>query len=79
VFSDRVLVADYKTNRTPPENLAAVPLLYLRQMAAYRAVLQAIHPGRPVECALVWTSGAQVMALPPELLDRHAPGAGHSA
>ena len=75
VLPDRVLVADYKTNRTPPATLAAVPRLYLRQMASYRAVLQAIHPDRPVHCALVWTAGAQVMPLPPELLDRHAPGA----
>jgi ATP-dependent helicase/nuclease subunit A len=79
VLPDRVLIVDYKTNRAPPESLARVPLLYLRQMASYRAVLQAIHPNRPVRCALVWTAGAQVMALPPALLDRHAPGADHSA
>ncbi len=79
VLPDRVLVADYKTNRAPPATLAAVPVLYLRQMAAYRAVLQAVHPGRPVHCALVWTTGANVMALPQAVLDRHAPGADHSA
>jgi ATP-dependent helicase/nuclease subunit A len=79
VLPDRVLVADYKTNRVPPATLAAVPVLYLRQMASYRSVLQAIHPDRPVLCALVWTVGAHVMALPPEMLDRHAPGAEQSA
>jgi ATP-dependent helicase/nuclease subunit A len=79
VLADRVLIADYKTNRTPPASLAAVPILYVRQMASYRAVLQAIHPDRPVACALVWTTGAQVMPLPPDLLDRHAPGADQSA
>jgi ATP-dependent helicase/nuclease subunit A len=75
VLADRVLIADYKTSRTPPATPAEVPVLYLRQMAAYRAVLRAIHPGRPVLCALVWTQGARVMALPEALLDRHAPGA----
>ena len=75
VLPDRVLIADYKTNRVPPEGLDDVPLLYLRQMAAYRAVLRAIHPDRPVLCALVWTTGARVMELPPSLLDRHAPDA----
>ena len=79
VLPDRVLIADYKTNRAPPQSLATVPLLYLRQMAAYRAVLRAIHPERDVACALVWTSGARVMTLPPALLDRHAPGAGQDA
>jgi ATP-dependent helicase/nuclease subunit A len=44
-------------------------------MAAYRAVLRAAFPGREVECVLVWTYGARCMALPPRLLDAHAPDA----
>ncbi|WP_198371471.1 double-strand break repair helicase AddA [Roseomonas rosulenta] len=73
VAPDRVLVLDYKTNRPPPTDVAAVAPLYLRQMAAYRALLRAAFPGRRVECALVWTYGARVMALPDALLDRHTP------
>jgi ATP-dependent helicase/nuclease subunit A len=79
VLPDRVLIADYKANRTPPATVADVPLPYLRQMAAYRAVLRAIHPDRPVACALVWTTGARVMELPAYVLDRHAPGAALAA
>ncbi len=79
VLPELVLIADYKTNRTRPPSPEQVPLLYVRQMAAYRAVLAAIYPDRPVVCALVWTSGAEVMELPPALLDRHAPGAGTAA
>ncbi len=75
VLPDRVLIADYKTNREPPARAEDVPVLYLRQMAAYRAVLRALYPDRPVICALVWTTGAAVMPLPGPLLDRHAPGA----
>jgi ATP-dependent helicase/nuclease subunit A len=74
VEPDRVLVLDYKTNRPPPQDVAAVAPLYLWQMAAYRALLRAAFPGRRVECALVWTYGARVMELPDALLDRHAPG-----
>jgi ATP-dependent helicase/nuclease subunit A len=48
-------------------------------MAAYRAVLQAIFPDRPVLCALVWTTDCQVMELPESLLDRHAPSASPAA
>ena len=48
----RVLVLDYKTNRPPPASAQQVPALYLRQMAAYRAVLRQAFPGRAVECAL---------------------------
>ncbi|NMJ41223.1 double-strand break repair helicase AddA [Roseomonas sp. JC162] len=69
----RVLVLDYKTNRPPPAEAAQVAPLYLRQMAAYRALLRAAFPGRQVDCALVWTYGARVMALPDAMLDRHAP------
>ena len=73
VTPDRVLVLDYKTNRPPPASVEQVAPLYLRQMAAYRAVLRAAFPGRAVACALVWTYGARFMAMPDSLLDRHAP------
>ena len=73
VLDDRVIVADYKTNRRPPTRVEDTPVLYLRQMAAYRAVLRDIFPGRAIVCALVWTQTSQVVMLPDELLD--LPGA----
>ncbi|MFH5925405.1 double-strand break repair helicase AddA [Roseomonas xinghualingensis] len=79
VTADRVLVLDYKTNRPPPSEVSAVPPTYLRQMAAYRAVLRAAWPGRRVECALVWTWSGHVMPLPDAAMDPHAPGAGKRA
>ncbi|HEX4261978.1 MAG TPA: double-strand break repair helicase AddA [Acetobacteraceae bacterium] len=75
VLPDAVLIADYKTGRGAPARVEATPVSYLRQMAAYRAVLRAIHPDRPVRCALVWTQGAKAVVLPDALLDGHAPGA----
>ena len=74
VLPDRVLVADFKTNRRPPIDPAATPVLYLRQMAAYRAVLRDIFPDRPIQCALVWTNAARVTMLPDGLLASHEPG-----
>ena len=71
---DRVVVVDYKTNRPPPARPEDVSPAYLRQMAAYRAVLRAGWPGRQVDCALVWTWSGHVMPLPDALLDPHAPG-----
>jgi ATP-dependent helicase/nuclease subunit A len=73
VLPDAVLIADYKTSRAPPASAEAVPVLYLRQMAAYRAVLRAIFADRPVRCLLIWTDAPSVMPLPDALLDRHAP------
>ncbi|WP_206934440.1 double-strand break repair helicase AddA [Roseococcus thiosulfatophilus] len=75
VAPDAVLILDFKTNRPPPLEPEAAPPAYLRQMAAYRAVLRLAYPGREVRCALVWTYGARVMPLPSALLDTHAPTA----
>ena len=74
VLPDCLLVADFKTNRRPPVDIADTPVLYLRQMAAYRAVLRAVFPDRPVRCALIWTQQARVAMLPGALLDQHEPG-----
>jgi ATP-dependent helicase/nuclease subunit A len=73
VLPDRVLIADFKTNRRPPERVDDTPVLYLRQMAAYQAVLRSLFPDRPVMCALVWTQAARVAMLPDRLLESHAP------
>jgi len=72
---DAVLIADYKTSRAPPDSPAQAPVLYLRQLAAYRAVLRSLYPDRAISCALVWTEGPKAMIIPDALLDRHAPGA----
>ena len=74
ILPDKIIIADYKTNRDPPANPAATPILYLRQMAAYRALLARIYPDRPVRCVLIWTAGPIVTNLPDALLDPHTPG-----
>ena len=68
VSENEVLVVDYKTNRKPPAQAAEVPALYLRQMAAYCALLGAIYPGHTVRCALLWTDSPRLMPLGAELL-----------
>jgi ATP-dependent helicase/nuclease subunit A len=74
VLPDRVLLADFKTNRRTPARVEDTPRLYLRQMASYRAVLRVIFPDRPVRCALIWTREARVTVLPDDILDPHEPG-----
>lgn len=76
VLPDRVLVCDFKTGRHTPRTVAATPVLYLRQMAAYRALLQGLYPDKAVRCVLVWAEGPRADVLPDALLDAHAPGAG---
>ena len=73
VTAAQVLILDYKTNRPPPATEAEVAEIYLRQMAAYRAVLGRIYADRPVTCALLWTDGPRLMPLSSRLLDRYSP------
>ncbi|WP_304175332.1 double-strand break repair helicase AddA [Phenylobacterium aquaticum] len=67
VLPDRVLVADFKTNRPSPDRIEAADPAYLRQMALYAGVLADVFPGRRIEAALVWTDGPKLMPIP-ELL-----------
>jgi ATP-dependent helicase/nuclease subunit A len=74
VISDgRVAIVDYKSNRPPPAQAAAVAPIYLRQMAAYRHVIQETWPDRAVDAFLLWTDAPRLMALPTDLLDPYAP------
>ncbi len=73
VGENAITVVDFKTNRPPPREENEVPRVYLRQMAAYRALLRRIWPDCDVRCALLWTDGPFLMPLSDELLDRHAP------
>lgn len=68
VLPDRVLVADFKTNRPSPARIEDADPAYLRQMAVYAAVLGEVFPGRAVEAALVWTDGPKLMPIPEILL-----------
>jgi ATP-dependent helicase/nuclease subunit A len=66
VRGDEVWVVDYKTNRPPPDDPAAVPPLYRRQMAAYRAVLAQIYPAKAIRTFLLWTHTARMMEITPD-------------
>src|SRR3546814_175015 len=68
-----VWLIDYKSQRPAPTESADVPIVYLRQMAAYRALLARIYPGREVRCFLLWTDGPRLMQLSDALLAGHAP------
>ncbi|HEX8233865.1 MAG TPA: double-strand break repair helicase AddA [Caulobacteraceae bacterium] len=69
VTPERVLVADYKSNRPSPDRIEDADPAYLIQMAVYVAVLREVFPGRAVEAALVWTDGPKLMPLPESLIE----------
>jgi ATP-dependent helicase/nuclease subunit A len=70
VTPDAVIIIDYKTNRPPPRDVAGVAPAYLVQLAAYRAALERIYPGKPVRTLLLWTDGPRLM----EITARTLPG-----
>ena len=69
VGPDRVLVVDFKTNRTAPAAIEEADPAYLDQMAVYTAVLRAVFPGRWVEAALLWTDGPRLMPVPEAVVE----------
>src|SRR5258705_13097256 len=79
VLPDKVLVADFKTNRPSPERIEDADPAYLRQMAIYAAVLADVFPGRAIEAALVWTDGPKLMPIPENLLSQALADLGRSS
>jgi len=63
VTDHEILIVDFKNHRPAPTDDSDVPRIYLRQMAAYRGVIQQIYPGKTVRCALLWTDSPRLMAL----------------
>jgi ATP-dependent helicase/nuclease subunit A len=68
VAPERVVAADFKTNRIVPWRPEDTPEGILRQMGAYAAALGRVFPGRAVETRIVWTAQAREMRLPEPLL-----------
>lgn len=69
VAATRVLLVDFKTNRPPPRTIEEIPQGYVGQLAAYRALLRQVYPGRQIEAGLLWTYEARLMRVPDEMLD----------
>lgn len=64
-----IRIVDFKTARRPPVSVADIPAAYVRQMAAYVAALEAIHPGVPVEAALLYTHMPELFVLPADMIE----------
>ena len=70
VDEKNVWILDYKSNRPPPKNIDGISQIYIRQMAAYRALACDLYPDKKIICALLWTDGPRLMVLPDEKLDK---------
>jgi ATP-dependent helicase/nuclease subunit A len=68
------VILDYKSNRPPPMQASQVASPYLRQLAAYRAAIAVIYPGKSISCKILWSAVPSLMDIPSSLLDMHRPG-----
>ncbi len=73
VENEVVSLIDFKSQRPAPTAPEDVPSLYLKQMAAYRALLARIYPGRAIRSYLLWTDQPRLMQLSDALLRDYAP------
>ncbi|HMP57071.1 MAG TPA: PD-(D/E)XK nuclease family protein, partial [Novosphingobium sp.] len=78
IGADAIRLVDFKTSRRPPERLEQVSGAILRQMAAYVAALEAIHPGKRIEAALLYTQAPRLIPLDPALMASLKPGLGEA-
>ncbi len=69
VTDDKVWIVDFKSNRPPPKIETDIAQLYIRQMAAYRALARELYPDKTVRTALLWTDGPHMMTLSDQILD----------
>ena len=63
IDKDKVIIVDYKTNRPAATTLAEVPKIYVKQLNAYKALLQKIYPDKIVEIYILWTNTCNMMKL----------------
>jgi ATP-dependent helicase/nuclease subunit A len=69
------IILDYKSNRPAPMQASQVAPAYLRQLAAYKAAITAVYPGKSIACKILWTAGPSLMAIPDSMLGGFAPSA----
>ncbi len=65
-------IIDYKTDKNPPEKNTGLPAHYIRQLAAYRAVIKKTRPDWDIQAALLWTRIPRLDWLAQKELDNHA-------
>ena len=63
VEKERVMIVDFKTNRPAAKHLAEVPKAYLKQLNAYKELVQKIYPDKKIETYILWTDTAVLMLI----------------
>ncbi len=73
VADDHILIVDFKTGRTVPNDALEIPVAHLRQMAHYVAAIETIFPGHRVDAVLLFTHGPAMLPLSADVLAPYKP------
>jgi ATP-dependent helicase/nuclease subunit A len=68
VTPTRITAVDFKTNATVPDDAKDTPEGLLRQMGAYREILQLVYPTHEIAVAILWSRTGTLMELPHDLV-----------
>lgn len=63
VEKGRVVIVDFKTNRPAADCVAEVPEVYVKQLRAYKVLLERIYKDKKVETLILWTDTARLMPI----------------
>ncbi len=63
VDGDNVLIVDFKTNRPAARTAADVPSVYVKQLRAYKQLVEKIYPQHHVRSYILWTDTANLMPV----------------
>ncbi len=63
ITDDTIWIIDFKSNRPPPRDPNDVPAQYVRQLSAYKTLIQSIYPDHAIKCGLLWTDGPFMTVL----------------
>lgn len=63
ILPEKVIIVDYKTNRPAAQKFSDIPEQYIKQMSAYKRLLQKLYPSKQIETYILWTNTCNMMKL----------------
>ncbi len=63
VLDNEVMVVDYKTNRPAATSTKDVPSAYIKQLKAYKVLLEKVYQSKKISTYILWTDTAHLMKI----------------
>ncbi|MDI2090970.1 double-strand break repair helicase AddA [Commensalibacter oyaizuii] len=73
ILDNQIIFCDFKSGRRIPKSVEEVPITYLKQMAAYWALLRSLYPKHQIKPLIIWTDITKIMFLPEHLMIQYCP------